>query len=394
MRASPLGRSSPILRVFSLSILASAVACAEAPSEGSSAPVSPGGAALDLDLTLDDATTERRIEACASGVAETVPLPPVVQMVVDTSASMAWPPGWEPDSKEPPADCDSKWDITRGALTTALGELSSATLLGVNFYPNVENGAESCVRNEIAIPMAALGDEGSEQRKRLSAELAAVRPRGGTPTHAAYRFGLETLERRRLWGNGFVVLITDGAPNFTASCAGGREPVDSAPLVAEAARALDRGVRTYVIGSPGSEPARSALSRMAIAGGTGADDCSHDGPRYCHFDMTGAADLGRSLEAALSRVSEALTRCEYGIPQAPAGMAFASDLVNVLYTPRNGSPELLSVNEAGGCTDGWAYSADGRRIVLCEETCRAAQREPGTRLEVVFGCQSAWRTPR
>lgn len=396
MRASVSAATSRLGRVLSLSSLLLAAACgdaglAEDPQEAP--PAAPAGAVPDLYLTLVGEADEYPMEECARGVADALPLPAVVQVVVDTSRSMAWPPGWAPDSDEPPVDCESKWDITRAALTSALDDLPETTLLGMNLYPNVANSAASCIRNEVALPLDVLGSSQSPQRRALASKLESVEPRGGTPTHAAYRFGLQALESKTLRGNRFLVLITDGAPNYTASCAGGSEPVDSAPLVAEAARAFARGVRTYVVGSPGSEAARSALSRVAHAGGTGAAGCSAQGPTYCHFDMTGSRDLGRSLKGALAQVSEQLTSCEYTIPAAPSDGAVDGELVNVIRTDRDGQKRLLLRAGDGRCDDGWTYSADGRRIVLCAETCLAAQREPGTRVEVLFGCQSAWRRP-
>jgi hypothetical protein len=50
------------------------------------------------------------------------------------------------------------------------------------------------------------------------------------------------------------------------------------------------GIRTFVVGVPGSEPARTVLSSIAKQGGTAADGCD---PQLgnCHFDMTMAKDL-------------------------------------------------------------------------------------------------------
>jgi hypothetical protein len=402
MRVSSPSTLRSLMGLSGLVLLATATACAGAgedgPHDAPAAERSQGNLALDLVLPeADGASPLARAEACATGIAETKPLPAVVQMVVDTSGSMAWPPGWEPESEDTaPRGVASKWDITKKALTDAVSELSGDTYLGVNFYPNVAHSSTSCVKNEVAVSIGALGAANSTQRRHFADGLDGARPRGGTPTHAAYRFGLATLGTRALAGNGFILLITDGVPTYTASCAGdGRDAVDSAPLVAEAAAAFEKqGVRTFVIGSPGSESARSALSRVAQAGGTGTPGCSHSGPDYCHFDMTEGGDLGASLERALSDISSELTSCEYAIPAGPAGRTLDLDRVNVLRTSRDGRTEVLLQDRSGDCSEGWSYSSDRRRIVLCENTCRDAQRDAGTRVEVLFGCETETRAPR
>lgn len=402
MRVLSLATGEQLLGITRAMFLLCAAACSAAPDDSSASALtdgSGGAPVIDLGLVQGDARRDTPLgpgEACATGIAESQPLPAIVQMVVDTSGSMAWPPGWQPEThREPPRSVESKWDITRRALTAAVDDLPAATLLGVNFYPNVAHGSRSCVNNELALAIAPLGADHSPQRRRFDAKLAAVEPRGGTPTHAAYRFGVETLGARTLTGNGFVLLITDGVPTYTATCSGdGRDAVDSAPLIAEAAKARkERGIRTFVIGSPGSEGARAALSRVAEAGGTGAPGCSHEGPRYCHFDMTRSTDLGAALERALADISAELVSCEYTIPAPPAGRSFDPERVNVLHTSSDGDTELLLRDESAACSEGWTYSSDRRRIVLCPTTCDAVRAAQG-RIDVLFGCMSEVRAPR
>lgn len=352
----------------------------------------PRDVALDLGLGRDAPAPSAmaREQACATGIAETQALPAVLELVIDTSASMAWPPGWEPTSKEPPPfGVASKWEITREALTRAVGKLPSSTHLGVNFYPNVAHSSDRCTKNEAALALGSLGDRGSAQRKRFEQALAAALPRGGTPTHSAYRYGLDLVAKGAAQGAAFILLITDGAPNYTLNCGGdGFAQVDSAPLVAEAQAALARGIRTFVIGSPGSEPARSALSRVAEAGGTATPDCSHEGPSYCHFDMTKKDDLGAALADALSDIRTELTSCEYTVPNPPPGQTLDPERVNVVTTSGDGEIRVLTRVSEPDCRDGWRYSRDRRRIVLCERSCGEVRRDPESRVDVLFGCES------
>lgn len=342
-------------------------------------------------------TSVGKDDACATRTRATSALPAVLQLVIDTSGSMDWPPGWAPktpdDSKPPGA---TKWEITRDALSDAVAALSAPTALGVSFYPNVEQAEDVCLMTAQALPIALLGKKGSPQRAACVTALNDVVPVGATPTHGGYRFGLKELTASTLAGNKFILLITDGTPTCTLDCActEDNEPVDSQPLLAEASAAFKDGVRTFVIGSPGSEDTRSVLSQLASAGGTAREPCRNAGPDFCHFDMTTQADLASALSDALAEITTNIKSCEYPIPAPPAGQVLDPDRVNVLYTPEGGSTETLprdpSLND---CTDGWQYSSDAQSINLCGDACARAQNEGGS-VEILFGCQTIVKTPR
>ena len=108
------------------------------------------------------------------------------------------------------------------------------------------------------------------------------------------------------------------AVDYALNCQGSgtqQDPADPTPLIPEAASALARGMKTFVIGSPGSEDARRSLSQMAEAGGTATEGCSHTGsPFYCHFDMTEEADFAVALRDALASISGLALSCAYDIP--------------------------------------------------------------------------------
>ena len=76
-----------------------------------------------------------------------------------------------------------------------------------------------------------------------------------------------------------------------------------APLAAQA------NIKTFVIGAPGSEPARGYLSELAYVGGTArSSTCTHDPAGTtgdCHFDMT-TGDFATSFGMALSQILAAV----------------------------------------------------------------------------------------
>jgi len=340
----------------------------------------------------DEGATVSRDDACATSTDTARPLPSILQLVVDTSGSMDWPPGWAPetpdDSKPPGA---TKWDITREALLKAVDSLPGETALGVSFYPNVQQEGRTCLLDDVALPLQLLGNKASNARATWRAAADNVVPVGATPTHGAYLFGLQLLAKSQLPGDQFLLLITDGTPTCTIDCActEDNQPVESRPLIEEAATALASGVRTFVIGSPGSEDTRAVLSQIASKGGTAKANCSDAGPEYCHFDMTTEPDLEKALSRALQQVAKSLRSCEYPIPPAPAGQVLDPDLVNVLFTSDGGTTDTIARDpSANDCVEGWQYSADGDNIVLCGEACDRARANPEASVEVLFGCET------
>jgi hypothetical protein len=339
-------------------------------------------------------------EACALSTDTVEAIPSVLQLVVDTSGSMDWPPGWAPanpdDSKPPGA---TKWEITRDALRNAVDSLSDDVTLGATFFPDTtdDDPDSLCLRNEVALPLGVLGATSSKQRSAWSAALDAIVPNGATPTEGAYLFGLEQLDQNESPGNRFLLLITDGTPTCTLDCECTEDnvPVDSGPLIDDAAAALAQGIRTFVIGSPGSEDARHVLSALAREGGTAQPDCSDDGPVYCHLDMTTAPDLAKGLAAALDQIAANLRSCEYPIPAPPNLRTLDRNLVNVLLTPSHGKTRTVGRDPSKtACNQGWQYSSDGSSILLCGDTCRAAQEDVGAKVEILFGCRTVVVEPR
>jgi hypothetical protein len=194
-------------------------------------------------------------------------------------------------------------------------------------------------------------------------------------------------------GERFLVLITDGIPTYSLGCVGtgqANDVVDSGPLVAAAAAAAAQGIRTFVIGAPGSEGARDSLSRMAEAGGTGLAGCNHDGPNYCHFDMTRENDLGAGLTSALGIISGVALGCRYGVPAAPGGATLDPGKVNVLFTSPTGGEELIGQSLDANCSEGWRYNENQSEIRLCSSTCNRVEGSEGS-LTLQFGCATELR---
>jgi hypothetical protein len=338
-----------------------------------------------------------RSSACVSWKADSEPEPAALMLIIDTSGSMSLP---DPSSTVGA----TKWEATRSALEQAITPLPRSLELGILYYPGVEGtpsnvprDASACVAVDAMIPPATLGDAGSAQRARIQTSLDAIEPRGGTPTHDAYLVALAELRRAALPGREYLVLITDGQPTYSEGCVGsGRvdDPVDESPIIEEVRAAHATGIRTFVIGSPGSEEtphgaldARPWLSRAAEAGGTAPPECQNEGPAYCHFDMVEHPDFGEGLRRTLEEIADRVIECDFPLPEPPPGRRLDTDQTHVVYTSSDGASFLVLESPSSPCQHGWHYDSDGQRLQLCPETCDLVQADGGGVLELLFRCR-------
>jgi hypothetical protein len=224
------------------------------------------------------------------------------------------------EAMSPPAKVDttqpSKWEQIDQTLSAALGELipkdpSIHVRAGLSYF-SVDGvcGATS----KPAVPVA---DATPAQLDLMRQSVAAQKPAGGTPivgaTTLGYRYLYQTLGVTR---NAHLILITDGADScgdyYSSNPAIGPGDHVANLIAIEAPKALGVGINTWVIGAPGSEPARFTLSSLAIAGGTRrSTDCSpgtSTDPTSgdCHYDMT-QGDFQTALKTALDHIMAVVT---------------------------------------------------------------------------------------
>jgi hypothetical protein len=339
------------------------------------------------DFGVGDGTSFDGALACVGQTAGAESAPAVLQLVVDTSGSM---------DDDAPGVRGSKWTATRRALLDAIDEMPEQAALGVVFYPDVSSDDDGpvCFDRDLDVAIEPLGGAGAPHRRTIDRAFQNQSPDGSTPTHDAYAYAFDVLESALDSGPRSLVLITDGRPTRSLGCQDNNDnqldAVDTAPLVRAAADARARGVSTFVVGSPGSEDARDSLSRMAEAGGTALPGCSHDGPGYCHFDMTEEQDFAAGLARALGTISGLALSCSYDVPQAPNGAALDPNRVNIVFTPPGSADELIARSADGPCSEGWQYSEDGSRILLCGATCERVRQSEGS-LALQFGCATQLR---
>ena len=369
---------------------------------GGSGTVIPGNGSLNggmVPLTKNEVDSIKNA-ACVGQAVEGESLPSVLELVIDVSSSM----------KDPaPGTNRSKWEETRDALITAVpgptsgGGLGSGIGVGLLFYPNTKSTANasptditSCVNTSAIVPPALLGNNTGAQRTKVRDAIQQAVLQQSTPTHDAYKYAFENgIQKTKLPGKRFMLLITDGTPTLSLGCvntSGNFNAVDPEPIVAQIQTAANAGVKTFLIGSPGSEGNRNWMSRAARIGGTALPNCSDNGPNYCHMDMTTAPNFGAELAKGLASVAGAITPCNYTFPPPPSGQTIDANLINVILTSSSGS-QLAVRDDQGDCTQGWKLTT-GNEIQLCPDTCKAVQQDASISVDVVFGCSSLATPPK
>lgn len=355
-----------------------------------------GGSVVITPAELD----EIRDDQCAGWESEGEELTSVIQLVIDVSSSM--------NQRAPGSQNSTKWEVTRDALleavvgTTGPG-LPSSVAVGLLFYPNIDSvinetpgNVTQCVNTGAMVPIDLLGATGAPHRSVLADAIQNVQLRTSTPTHDAYEYAFDNgLAPSRLPGERFMLLITDGAPTLERGCvneSGNLRDVDPQPIVEEVTRVAAEGTRTFLIGSPGSEPNRTWMSTAAVIGGTGVSGCNVNGPNYCHMDMTTAPDFSAALRAGLARVAGAVAPCRYSFADPPAGQEIDLTKINVVLNSSAGST-LIVRDDIGDCSEGWQLTANNE-ILLCPESCNQVQSQEGIVVDVIFGCASRPLPPR
>jgi hypothetical protein len=365
--------------------------------------------------------------SCSGWVAEGALPAANIVFIVDTSGSMN-------DVSQNTSNGRSKWAITKTALASAFDTMPRLTSVGMLLWPNMmtipnnntncaycnpdgspnANGVGECVNVSAMVPLDKMGAVGSSHRVALAGALEAVTPQGGTPMADAYNYALDSNYGNNplLSGKKYAVLITDGQPTIQLGCMGTGEekrPVDFTPVASSIAGAFQYSpyVRTFVIGSPGSEhqtltgaDGRSELSQAAVDGDTKVTPgCSNTGtPNYCHYDMSAAADFATGLSAALDNIAGQVLSCTYTVNDAQLqGQIFNPDKINVIYQI-NGSTALGDIKLIAKATspdcpesNGWYLDPNdpnGKTIMLCPMTCDRIHQDAGAIIDIRGGCDT------
>jgi hypothetical protein len=303
----------------------------ERPPRAGAAP--PAQVEAGTDVTFQDAgchaepQLEQCVGDCGNLVLDLEQEPNNLYFIVDRSGSMA-------ESLE--GGTYSKYEHARIAMAEVLRLIGHRVRFGAAVFPGLANNDDCAPGGEIFrtrrgdYPECIPEDGEGPVLAELLTALAVVGTGAGTPTAA-------TLERvtpviTQLEGTTSVILLTDGAPNCNpdASCTaadctltvdrvmlddgrvcsetynccdpdnlpdGNLMCIDTEPTEAAVQNLADAGIRTYVVGMPGSEAYAAHLSRLAEVGGTARES----NPRY--YPVGNTAELTETLRGIVERVA-------------------------------------------------------------------------------------------
>ena len=358
---------------------------------------------LGITASQAKAILDDPAKACAGWAEEPEAEASVVEFMIDVSGSMT--------KTTASTGTLSKWTVTQTALHDAIDGLPSSLPVGLTFFPNMRLNASNttrdisaCVNTSNDVAIEPLSDT---QRTLLTSTVDNMRAnsQGATPTHDAYTIALGALRANTDPGQKYIVIITDGQPTQSLGCVGTGmtcTPEPTKPVIeAIAAAKKDDNVKTFLVGSPGSEKndctnadVRDWLSAAARAGGTDTSGCDDKGPNFCHFDLSQATDFGVALSDALGSISRSVVSCDYTVPPPPPNETIDKNLVNMIYSDGAGAYSLVLPSSASVCEKGWHFTDSAMtQIHVCAQTCAKLQSNPKASVSLLFGCAQEQITP-
>jgi hypothetical protein len=149
--------------------------------------------------------------------------------------------------------------------------------------------------------------------------------------------------------------------------------LDSAATLSEVTHLNSAGIKTFVVGLPGSEAYANLLNSVAVAGGVP----NPSGPQYYPVDASGYFNGVRSvLQTITSQVSQG---CEIGLASDPGDLNQLNVAIDCTLIPA-AAPD--------GGQQNWFIdtSRSPARVLLNSATCEALAEATGTGLSLVTGC--------
>ncbi|MCL2825766.1 MAG: VWA domain-containing protein [Polyangiaceae bacterium] len=229
----------------------------------------------------------------------------------------------------------------------------------------------------------------------LKAEVDKQNAKGETPIIGALMRSYNYFHENAadFEGNRFVVLLTDGSETCDKD--------NKEFLLEKVELAAAIGIRTFVMGVPGSEGERSFLSQIAKLGETAPEDCSFSATDptvgNCHMDMTDESlTFADELSKNLEKISLVALSCVIDVPEPKSGETVKPDMVNVIYWEGGVESDdiadgIVPQDYNTECSDpknqGWQYApGDQSKIVLCGELCEKVKNDNKAIVAVTLDC--------
>ena len=375
----------------------------------------PPDVTLDVPTDVGDIGNPETSDGACGGTTITATARDVsTLLVLDKSGSM---------NDKPPGYTVTKWSAMKTALSGSLAKVKSRMSLGLELFPydTAASIGNPCAGNCCSVPTggAAINvpiEAGSTAVDKIITAVSASSPGGATPTAEALKRALDyftTGAGKDLKGDKYVILATDGGPNCNAALtcdaahctknldgfcstpmsdagvddadatdsavrnccdttAGGSkiDCVDDGSVIAQLNALKTAGVKTFVIGIPGSEAYNGFLDTFAEAGGISSPSTP---PKY--FAVGAAGDVG-GLEATFDLITGSLiTTCKLVLTSEPADPNKLNVFVDGKEIPQGGP-------------DGWDLDTTTHppTITLKGATCGAMTSKGAKIVEISYGC--------
>jgi hypothetical protein len=324
---------------------------------------------------------------CGESPFDAAPTPVNILLVIDKSGSM------DTDI----ASGVTRWDAMVEAVNAAVDGSKASISYGLALYPT---DADSCGSpTDLNVPVQA----GTDAVDPIATELSGTSPSGGTPTAGALQVALDYFangDGSTLEGDKYVLLATDGGPNCNpdlncnadgctlniehaqdpslypactaaVNCCDSDAPscLDDVATTSAVQDLADAGIKTIVVGIPGTEAYDTLLDTL----GTTGNAPNPDGPPAYYKVEAGSAS---GLADVLTSITQGLIKiCDFKLASVPQD----SSLLNV---------EIDGEKIAPDPDNGWSYDMDTNTVTLLGDTCDKIKTEGAQSVRVLYGCQT------
>jgi hypothetical protein len=354
---------------------------------------SPG---LDVDAMTDTMSGDAPVKtdgACGGTAVKATAKDANILLVLDKSGSM---------QQTPTGFTVSKWEALKTSLHDALTPVKNKISLGLEMFPYDASTpiALSCSGNCCAMPTGAAAinvpiEPGVTAVDKITTTVNGMSPGGATPTAKALDQALAyfTTGAGASLTDKYVLLATDGGPNcnegltctadkcttnIDGSCSAGTNCCDSSKIscldsdqvIAKLEALKAAGVKTFVVGIPGSEGYKTYLDQFANAGGMTAPSGTTK-----YFAVDAAGGTGGLTDVFKLITGELITSCTLTLDSAPPDPNQINVYVDDKVVPQSGA-------------DGWDLdtSTTPPTVVLKGATCEGVKSKGAKSIRVEFGC--------
>ena len=353
-------------------------------------------------------------QTCAADTVGQLLKTPNMLIVIDESGSM--------NQKSSAASASTKWGEMRQALTAALSvqKVRSNINFGLELFPNSgdpnapidpndSNPTTSCaVPGDTNVAIEVPIETGTDKVNTILAAVNGAAPAGGTPTNRALQQAytyFTTSPGKDLVGDKFVLLATDGGPNCNSGLSCTKESctqnmdllcgdhtvntkinccdgagyicLDDVATVGEINNLAAAGIKTYVVGIPGSEAYSTTLDEMATAGQAPNTMAGATHQYYAVSASNSLADLQAAFEDITTKL---VTSCDIPLTKSPTDIS----QVQVAIECQKINQVAPDAGTGGFFVD---YSFTPAHIQLVGSTCSNMQLNGAREVDIVVGCR-------